>query len=161
MQRRCGAEGKCRGRGECRQDVSTEGRSVQRGYATPAAFCSVVHKTDPVPSCKQLTSDEQDQGIKFKSQDSSGSEPGSGAQQGRGGLWLLAAPQGSIRGAHLLTLDPPPGTSKGRFSPRAFRKSMALRTPRFHTGGFHTVRQHTAIFLSLPVGGFVTAALGT
>lgn len=115
-------------------------------------------KTDPVPSCKQLTSDQQDQGVKFRSRDSSGSEPGSGAQQGRGELWLLvappaAAPQDSTQGAHLLTLDPPPGPSKARLSPRAFRQGMALRTPCFHTGSSHTVRQHIAIFLSLPVCG--------
>lgn len=35
------------------------------------------------PSSKKLISDEQDQGVKFRSQDGGGSEPGSGVQWGR------------------------------------------------------------------------------
>lgn len=49
----------------------------------PAAFSSVVHKTDPVSFSKKLTSDEQDLGVKFRSQDSSGSEPRPGIQRSR------------------------------------------------------------------------------
>lgn len=79
---------------QCKCKVGAEGRVSTEGMGPTNSLSSVVHTTHPVPFSKELISDEPVHGVKFRSPDSSGSEPAL-ASSGAGCRTILSASSSS------------------------------------------------------------------